>query len=361
MTHLQKGIDYYTGQPIWAVLDNQERLVDAIQCYVNHLNALDYSPNTIEGYARYLATFWDWLTTRGLNWQDINVKDLSEHVHWLRFGTSTEATVGSTTAIRSWGTIGVALTAIYTFYKFHYYLGNIDITKNLFQVSDSSKAKYKGFLAGIVKQKPCLEPVIKHKVEKIFPGCLTQKEVADLIDACSSKRDKLILLILYETGIRKGELLGLRHEDIGTEGESFIRIVRRKNSNNARVKAGERTIYVEEKVIKLYLEYLIDEYPNVSSDYIFVNIWGGEVGAPLNCKFINRLLKRLEKKIGISAYPHLFRHTHATELLRQPENNLIHVKYRMGHKHIQTTINIYGHLSDQDLQQVSDRSTSRNM
>ena len=74
-------------------------------------------------------------------------------------------------------------------------------------------------------------------------------------------------------------------------------------------------IDVSKELIQVYEDYLIDEYPDIEPDYVFVNIWGGKRGEPLNYRLINQILKQLEKKTGVYVYPHLFRHTHATELI----------------------------------------------
>jgi integrase len=69
--------------------------------------------------------------------------------------------------------------------------------------------------------------------------------------------------------------------------------------------------------MKLYSNYLIEEYPeDIDCDYVFVNCWDGEIGRPMNYGAVNGLFKRLAKKTGIQATPHLLRHTHATELIR---------------------------------------------
>ena len=59
-------------------------------------------------------------------------------------------------------------------------------------------------------------------------------------------------------------------------------------------------------------------------------------------------LSRLAKTLNIPFSPHIFRHTHATELLRSGWD-ASYVQKRLGHKDIQTTINTYAHLNDQDL------------
>lgn len=74
----------------------------------------------------------------------------------------------------------------------------------------------------------------------------------------------------------------------------------------------------------------------------------GEVGTPLTYKTVDSLFRRLSKKIGIKVNPHLLRHTHATELIRAGWD-MAYVQQRLGHTDIQTTINTYIHLKDEDL------------
>ena len=165
--------------------------------------------------------------------------------------------------------------------------------------------------------------------------------------------------MFYETGMRKGELLGLRHEDIGDCGRNEIAIVKRENVNRARVKGAERIIPVRKELIQVYNDYLIDEYPDVDSDYVLINIWAGEIGRPLNYKAINQLFRELEKKTGIHAYPHLFRHTHATELIKAGMD-IYHISKRLGHASIRLTLDTYGHLNTKDLQIVVDKEELEN-
>ena len=105
-------------------------------------------------------------------------------------------------------------------------------------------------------------------------------------------------------------------------------------------------------MIKLYGRYVIDEYPeDVDSDYVFVNIWAGIVGCPMNYSTVVGLFKGLRKKTGIDVNPHLLRHTHATELIRQGMD-MAYVQKRLGHSSIQTTIDTYVHLTDKDMKEA---------
>ena len=74
----------------------------------------------------------------------------------------------------------------------------------------------------------------------------------------------LLFAVLHETGCRAGEVLGLRHEDIAA-AEQEVTIVARENANGARVKSGGRTVPVGPDLIRLYADYLHEEYGAVLS------------------------------------------------------------------------------------------------
>jgi integrase/recombinase XerD len=73
---------------------------------------------------------------------------------------------------------------------------------------------------------------------------------------------------------------------------------------------------------------------------------------------LNTMFSRLGKKTGIHVYPHLFRHTYATRLLRSnysPER----VKHLLGHTSIQTTLDVYSHvMNEANLIEVIERENS---
>lgn len=215
--------------------------------------------------------------------------------------------------------------------------------------------KYKPFLHHISKGKKVKTRLLKIKEPKTFPGCLTPEQVNVLVEACNGLRDKFLVRLLYETGLRIGEALGLRHEDMVTGKTNEIRVVTRfDNINHVRAKSGsERTVHVSKELMQWYSAYLIEEYPeDIDCDFVFVVIKAparGEVGAPLTYKTVDSLFRRLSEKIEIKVNPHLLRHTHATELIRAGWD-MAYVQKRLGHTSIQTTINSYVHLADDDLQ-----------
>ena len=346
---LQKGIDPYTNKIIWVMLDEDYQVVEPIQRYLTSLSATK-SPNTVKAYGTDLKRWWEFLNHKCLDWRNVNLyQDLEDFAYWLRVGDPSKViSLQAVEAIRSEKSINRAITAVSTFYDHHLCNKTIDFSQfERFQAvykTGNIRVGTTGILTGIAKAKPRREKLVKLKETTKFPGCLTDEQIETIVDACKHLRDKLMILMLNGTGMRKGELLGLKHEDVGDFGDYFVRVVRREdNPNGALAKGQDRTIPVTKELLQLYDEYLIREYPDKGSEFVFVNIWEGNIGAPVMLNLPNKILKNLEKKTGIKAYPHLFRHSYATRLLRanySPER----VKYLLGHGSIATTINIYSHI-----------------
>ena len=152
--------------------------------------------------------------------------------------------------------------------------------------------------------------------------------------------------MLWE-GLRIGEALGLRHEDLAAaEGE--LTVTPRVNDNRARAKSvSPRTIPVGPELVRLYADYLHTEYGELDSDYMFVNLWGGAIGRPLSYASVYDLVLRIRREVGFGFDPHWFRHTRATLLLRRGVPIEV-VSTLLGHSSITTTLDIYGHLSVED-------------
>ena len=348
--HLNKGLNA-EGREIWMVLDEDYSPVPPIHDYLRYIENKNYSPHTVRAYASNLKFYWQFLKEKEIDWTKITILNLSEFIYWLKKSSSKITDIQQKTSIRSERTINHYLKTVESFYDFQTRLGVVD-ELDIYQIKKINKSKlsYKSLLhhtkSGIIKSN-----VLKIKEPKTFPGCLAQDEVKKLINSCNNVRDKFLLCLLYETGMRIGEALGLRHEDIHSRGINEIHVVDRDtNANRARAKSGERIIHVSKELMRLYSAYLIDDYPQIDSDYVFVNCWKGAIGKPVSKSNVNNLFKRLAKPTGIKVYPHLLRHTHATELIKAGWD-MAHVQKRLGHSDIQTTVNTYVHLSSEDLAQ----------
>jgi len=155
--------------------------------------------------------------------------------------------------------------------------------------------------------------------------------------------------------MRIGEALGLRHEDLAA-AEREVTITPRVNDNGARSKSGRaRTIPVGADLLRLYADYLHEEYRDLDSDYIFVNLWAKPVGQAMSYRSVYDLVLRLRRRTGLDFDPHWLRHTAATRMLRDGVPIEV-VSTLLGHASVTTTLDIYGHLTAEDARRVLERA-----
>lgn len=171
-------------------------------------------------------------------------------------------------------------------------------------------------------------------------------------------RYRLFWSLLAETGLRLGEALSLQHRDwqAGRGSTAAIAIVPRPHPHGLIPKFGYRRIYVSAHLDRLYSDYVwalcdrgadavIDDWDGA---YIFCNAKRDPRFAPLRPESVYahlRMRKRQLTTLPQRLTPHWFRHTHATALLLA--GTPLHVvSRRLRHRDVQTTINTYGHVTD---------------
>jgi len=333
----------YLGNGIvsWLVLGDDLLPIKPIQQYLHYLYCVKRSDNTIKTYAHALSQYWTYLSQKDLNWENINLQQLANFIPWL------QDTDNNASSIRSNQTINLILGVVATFYDYQHRLGSIKAIP-FYKERFLRGNKYKPFLYHISKNKPTKTSILEIKTTKNLPKVLTKIQVIALVDACNNLRDRLIILMLYETGMRIGQLLGLRHEDIVSWDKKIHIIPRPNNINNARAKTSEiNTLHVSKTLIDIYTEYLLTEVSEIECDYVFVNLWGGKQ-CPMTYPTIQMLFRRLSKKTNITVTAHMFRHTHASDLMRAGWG-MAYIQKRLGHKSIQTTINTYVHIDDAEM------------
>lgn len=329
--------------------------VEPIQRFLNYCRKRGLAANTVSTYAYRLVDFWRWLEHRELDWSAVGLEELANFVNWYLLSGEVEViseTVREVISKRSPRTVNQALTAIQGLYKFHAIEERID--EKQFSRLAHGWGKRGGFLRGIVKSSPEQRKHIKLKEPKVFPGCLADEEVVRLVEACTSYRDRLIVMLLRETGVRRGELLGLHLEDVKDfDNKGRISIVRRSNPNRAWAKGSEREIPIlhnRQVVQGTFHAYLLEEYPlqaeRLGHGMLLVNLEGPSVGHPMTATRLNKLFDQLHARTGIKAHPHLFRHTLATRMLQTGYLDQ-YVQQILGHSSIATTKNIYSHVLEE--------------
>ena len=185
------------------------------------------------------------------------------------------------------------------------------------------------------------------KFEKGLPTVLNKDDIDKIravinTDKITGVRDRLIVELLYSSGIRASELIDMSEHMINMS-EREIRVIGKGNK--------ERITFFSqnaEKWLKHYIDLKKRDYKNYDSSVIFVN----SRGEKLNSRSLRRLITDYAKKADINkeVTPHVFRHSFATTLL----NKGVDIRYLqelLGHSSISTT-QIYTHVSKALLREV---------
>jgi integrase/recombinase XerD len=338
-----------SGTRSWTVLGDDDVPVIPVDRFLAYLTGIGRSPNTVKAYAHDMKDLWQFLGLRGLDWREARLEDVAEFVVWLRLpaaGRAGEvAVLPSSVPEVSVTTVNRKLAAVSSFYA-HQARNGEGPGDLLAAWRTGGRGGWKPFLHHVSRGKPYRGRAITLKAPRKLPRILTVAETQAVLDACTRLRDRFFFALMHETGCRAGEVLGLRHEDIAA-AECEVSIVPRENANGARAKSGARTVPVGPELIRLYADYLHEEYGDLDSDYVFVSIWAEPKGQAWSYQAAYDLVLRLRVRTGVDFDPHWLRHSAATRWLRDGVSIEV-VSKLLGHSSVTTTSATYGHLTVED-------------
>ncbi len=192
----------------------------------------------------------------------------------------------------------------------------------------------------IIKENP-LKLISTPKVAKKLPNYMNYNELETLLNIPTNDilgiRNRLILEMLYSTGIRVSELVNIKIMDIDTYN-NCIKILGKGNK--------ERIVFFGKTCKELLNKYLSIRTSDI--DYLFLNKNYGKLSDRGVRLIVENIVKKSFIKSNIS--PHTFRHTFATHLLNEGADLKI-VQELLGHSDISTT-GIYTHVSNEHLRKV---------
>ena len=176
------------------------------------------------------------------------------------------------------------------------------------------------------------------KLQRKLPEILTKEEMKRLLDATTHVKSKIIIKLLYSSGIRLSECLNLRVEDL--ELGNKMGWVRGGKGGK------DRMFILSQNVTDELLNYF--DKQNIRSGLIF----SGKKGETLTPRNIQKIVKNAAKRAGIhkNITPHKLRHSFATHLLEAGTDVRI-IQELLGHSNLQTT-QIYTKVSQEQMKKV---------
>lgn len=217
------------------------------------------------------------------------------------------------------------------------------------------RSYYKFLLrTGVVSKNPMLR-ITAPKMAKKLPDFVPEESLNGLLnsfefpESFEGARDQLVLELLYGTGIRLSELLGIRHDDLSLPGRT-VRVTGK--GNKQRIVPLNPTLV---QVLERYIARKQQEFPtggNAGSPLLVTN-----KQEPLYEKFVYRTVKHYLSHITTAAsqqHPHVLRHSFATHLLSKGAD-LNAIKELLGHANLAAT-QVYTHLSIDKLKAVFEKA-----
>ncbi len=307
--------------------------------YLLFLKKTKHSKNTVKANAYQISYYLNYLSQIKISHEDVLAMDyedqfmhFTDYLLWLSLGEHS-----ATSAIPCNSTCNNYLGKVFGFYK---YIVNKGLVSGDIRVLDERTISIVGN-AGVRKSK-CISTFSGY-LEKdggFRNDCtLSRDDVITLVSTENNIRNKLLLLILADTGIRIGEALGIKYSsDIDLDNRKIKVVYRDDNENDSLAKNAEfREVCISEETCELLIHYLV-KYNNVlkKSDYLFISLSGKNAGSALGKGSVYKFMDRLERKTGIRIRPHMLRHYFANER-RKMGTKIDLISYMLGHKHISTT------------------------
>ena len=274
-----------------------------IEEFDNYIKQKNYSDNTYISYMNDLYYFYLFVKK---DLDKVNENDIRDYLEFLNLKKETSSSIRR------------RISTFKSFYKFLYLNNYID-------KKDYPMAK-----------------IAYPKLEKKLPKFIYYNDLLEILDESTRDsdgiRDKLIIEMLYATGVRVSELVNIKYSDIDYNNRR-IRVCGKGNK--------ERMVYFGEYALDALKEYSITHKKN-DEGYVFTNSKGGALTDRGVRYIIENIMKKLSVKVHVT--PHVLRHTFATDMLNNGCDIKI-VQELLGHSSLRTT-EVYTHVTNERLKEV---------
>ena len=285
-------------------MDKEEFLkINVINDFISYISKKNYSINTYTSYINDLYYFYIFIKKdlKKVTFED--VKDYLEHLNLKKEKTSS---------------IRRKISSLKSFYKFLY------------------KNNY------INKKDYPLTKIAYPKMEKKLPKFIYYNDLLEIINESTKDkdgvRDRLIIEMLYATGVRVSELINIKINDIDFNNRRII-VLGKGNK--------ERIVYYGEYAEEVLKEYM-KTHERKNHNYLFVNSRGGKLTDRGVRYIIDNIMSKLSVKTHVT--PHVLRHTFATDMLNNGCDIKV-VQELLGHSSLKAT-EIYTHVTNEHLKKV---------
>ena len=329
LVRLPSGVRY------WTVLDEDLQVVPVADGFLRQVRfGRDGAESTTKSYACSIALFLRWCARTGRGWQ-AGAGQLGLFMVWLAHaGPGASGADGSAVVLsgpgsapaRGAGRINAVLTAVRGMVVHAVAAGTAPghLVPLLYEIADDRDLPGQ---ARAEDGRMSWRMRARHRVcEAERPvSRAADADIAAVITACRSARDRLIVLLMARAGLRRGEVAGLRRSDVHLLADSrplgcgtvraHVHVVRREdNPNGAWAKSRrQRVVPLDFLTVQAFDTCQFERMAvpaAAGSDFAFVNLFRSPVGAPMRLDAINDLVAAASRRAGIDPVlrPHQLRH-----------------------------------------------------
>ncbi len=277
--------------------------IKIIEDFINFIIGKNYSEHTLISYIDDLYYFYIFIK-KDLN--TVNEEDIRDYLEYLNLKKE------NATSVRR------KISTFKTFYKFLYNNGYMN-----------------------KKDYPMVR-IAYPKAEKKLPKFVYYNDLLEIIEESSKTndgiRDRLIIEMLYATGVRVSELVNIKYDNIDFENKRII--VTGKGNK-------QRVVYFGDYALEILNKYIKTHDKN-EDNYLFTNSKGGKITDRGIRYIINNIMSKLSVKTHVT--PHVLRHTFATDMLNNGCDIKV-VQELLGHSSLRTT-EVYTHVTNERLKEV---------
>jgi integrase/recombinase XerD len=359
------------GSAYWVVVDESFDLHVEACAFLTGLRSAGRAYNTERTYSGRIALYLSYCATYGVDWTRPSLPQLAAMLRWLvdeplpprgrrprlepryRSEGTASAVMGTVGEFLTWcalqGWVAPSVVSLLVETKYLRYTPP-------------------GFDPGEDGQNRTVQGRrIKFRVAVPGYEWLTDEEIEQLVAQTRHARDRFLIRLMAATGMRIGETLGLRREDMHLLPDSralgcrvsdaHVHVRRRLNSNGAYAKSVHpRWIPVDEEIVELYTLYRYERdavSEAAESDMVFVNLFRPPLGGAMKYPNTFELFQRLAAGAGFTARPHMLRHSAITGWVRSdvPRD----VAQEMAGHVSPTSMDPYTHATEQDKRDAVNR------
>jgi integrase len=349
----------------YTVVDDDGQPIPIVSQFLRYLDARGCSPNTLSAYAYDLLHFTRFLHEQSWNYDDFTPAKSLRFLEYLRnvqsrrpsrsLGPVLAVSAGQPVRRLAPTTVNRALAAVSSFYEYlilseHCEAGQNPMLKQFDWESVRVPDRHRPFMGRASRQQP-IRRVLRVRTIQRVPRPMEAAQISRLLEGLKLGRDKAMILLMLNGGLRPGEVLNLHLEDIQYGRRRIIIRYRTDHPRGVRTKSRtERVVDLhDDMALQTLSDYVMHERPTggITTHAFLLGGHGHRRNEPLGYHALVKMFARHCARLGIRTAwvtPHALRHTHATTMWDGGMRELT-LQKRLGHASPDST-RIYTRVSD---------------